>query len=116
MRFGHLEIFTADPARAARFYREVLGFEVVADQGGGLLWLACGQVEFLLRPGSPPEAPERYEDAAAGIVLYTEDLDAAADRLRERGLAFEGTIDSDRCLTFRDPDGNWFQLVDPEGF
>ena len=29
-----------------------------------------------------------------------------------RGLAFEGD-DGPGCPTFRDPDGNWFQLTDP---
>jgi predicted enzyme related to lactoylglutathione lyase len=73
-------------------------------------------VEFLLRPGGPPPAAGQYEDSACGIVLYTKDLDATAVKLAEAGLVFKGTVDSDRCLTFRDPDGNWFQLVDPQEF
>ena len=95
------------------FYRDVLSFAVTVEQGG-LVWLEKDGLEILLRPGSPGEDPARYEAARSGLVFYTTDLEGTAAELQARGLVFRGTVDSEKCLTFSDPDGNWFQLVNPE--
>jgi catechol 2,3-dioxygenase-like lactoylglutathione lyase family enzyme len=113
MRIGHLELYVSDPGRARAFYEEVLGFEVVAEQEGGFHWLALGGTEVLLRPGGSAGTAASYGEASEGIVLYTDDLEGTVAELTARGLEFEGRDGSDRCLTFRDPDGHWFQLVDP---
>lgn len=114
MKFGHIEILCRDTRRARRFYEETLGFELVAEQSHELIWLQLGQQEILLRPGSPPAEVSRYEDAATGFVLYTDNLPETLASLRARGLEPRGFVDSEKCVTFTDPDGNWFQLVDPE--
>ncbi|MDB5032829.1 MAG: glyoxalase [Chlorobi bacterium] len=113
MKLGHIELFAHDTAAAGRFYLDVLGFELVAAQDGGFIWLKLGDCEILLRPGAPPASASSYRTTAAGMVLYTDDLPGTTERLRERGLEFRGTDGSEDCLTFTDPDGNWFQLVDP---
>ncbi|MEZ4652112.1 MAG: VOC family protein [Candidatus Eisenbacteria bacterium] len=142
MRIGHLELFVRDLPSSRDFYERVLGFTPVADQGA-FLWLRCGDLEVLLRgePGgsSPapvesgrPESgggsveesveqsagagsrPRGYGDHGPAIVLYTEDLPNTVRVLEARGLRFAGTDGSPSCPTFRDPDGHWFQLVDPE--
>lgn len=113
MKFGHIEILATDTQKSKQFYQDVLGFELTVDQGGGLYWLQKDQVEILLRPGNPPRAAERYEDAPVGIVLYTDQLETILQDLQRRGLVIRGTVDTDKCYTFTDPDGNWFQLVDP---
>ncbi|MCC6740837.1 MAG: VOC family protein [Planctomycetia bacterium] len=113
-RVGHLEVFVPDPMRAKDFYVHILGFEVGEVQHEGkVVWLAKDDFTLLLRPGQPDAAP-RYQEAATAIVLYTDDLDAEVKSLKNRGLVFKGTDGSDRCLTFTDPDGNWFQLVNPQ--
>jgi catechol 2,3-dioxygenase-like lactoylglutathione lyase family enzyme len=113
MRAGHIEFFVRDPMVSKGFYEEVLGFTVGDVQGDSFVWLTCGATEFLLRPGAGPKEGSSYRDAATGIVLYTDDLDATKARLEANGLEFSGTDGSDRCLTFTDPDGHWFQLVNP---
>lgn len=115
MKVGHIELFVRDPMASKRFYEEVLGFTVDQVQGEMFVWLESGNATFLLRPGpaTPGDGSVYSEEAAAGIVLYTDDLDAARRRLEDRGLAFRGTDGSDACLTFQDPDGHWFQLVNP---
>lgn len=113
MRFGHLELFVAEPQRAQEFYTQVLGFELVAVQGSDFVWVKTGEVEILLRRGKGQPTAENYQSAANAIVLYTDDLDRAAQALRERGLNFKGIDGSDRSLTFTDLDGNWFQLANP---
>ena len=118
MRLGHVEIFVRDIAAARAFWEGVLGFELVEVQHGGrIIWLRLGDATVLLRPipGGPaapaPDAP-RYGRAGPAIVLYTDDHAGTLERLRARGLVIEGD-DGPGCPTFRDPDGNWFQLVDP---
>ena len=97
------------------FYVEVLGFTLVDVQAETFVWISSGNLTILLRPGKGPDRGATYQDAAAGLVLYTDDLPAARTELEERGLQFHGTDGSPGCLTFCDPDGNWFQLVNPGG-
>lgn len=113
MRLGHVEIFVRDPEASLAFYRDVLGCEVVAVQGGGQAWLKLGETEILLRRGEGAgEATARYQDAACALVLYADDLPRTLATLRARGLVLRGD-DGPGCPTFTDPDGHWFQLVDP---
>lgn len=116
MRFGHIELFVSDVARSRAFYERVLGFEVVAVQPR-TVWLRCGGVELLLRPRDasiPASDVSRYDASAIAIVLYTDDLPTTVATLESRGLIFRGHDGADCCPTFTDPDGNWFQLVDPK--
>jgi catechol 2,3-dioxygenase-like lactoylglutathione lyase family enzyme len=91
-----------------RYYVEVLGFALVANQGDRFIWVQCGESEVLLKPGAHHE-PLPFE-AAPCIVLYTDDLDAQRAALAARGVEME---QHGNCHHFQDPDGHWFQLVDP---
>ena len=96
-----------------RFFQDVLGFEVtVVQDNGKLVWLKLGEVEILLRPGQSPNGSGRYGDASSGIVLYTDHLDRTLAELQTRGLKLTGD-DGRGCPTFTDPDGHWFQIVNP---
>ena len=113
MRIGHIEFFVRDPLVSRRFYESVLGFEVVAVQGRNV-WVRLGDVEILLRPGAAATPAATYGSAGAGIVLYVDDLPAARAKLEASGLQFDGWDGgNEKCPTFRDPDGHWFQLVNP---
>jgi catechol 2,3-dioxygenase-like lactoylglutathione lyase family enzyme len=113
MRLGHTELFVTDTARAREFYERVLGFEVTAVQhDGSIVWLRLGDRELLLRPGPPPAHARDYRHSGAALVFFTDDLAATMRELQSRGLVFDGD-DGPGCPTFRDPDGHWFQLVDP---
>ena len=115
MQIGHIELFVTDPAQARQFYEDVLGFEVTAVQGNGqFIWLKLGDTEVLLRPGQESPFVSAYDQATAGLVLYTNDVTQTARNLTQRGLKFQGSDGDDDCLTFTDPDGHWFQLVNPE--
>lgn len=112
--FGHTEVFVKDPLRSKDFYIDILGFELETIQNEKFVWLKSGSCVILLRPGrGTPEAPD-YQSSKSGFVLYTNDLDTTKAELTGRGLEFKGTDGSDKCLTFTDPDGNWFQLVNPQ--
>jgi catechol 2,3-dioxygenase-like lactoylglutathione lyase family enzyme len=113
LKFGHIEIFSSDPERSKQFYCDVLGFELEVIQNGLLIWLKKGDLEILIRPGRPTQPASRYEDSPTGFVLYASNVQETLNELVERGLQVKGIVDSDKCYTFTDPDGNWFQLVDP---
>jgi len=113
MRAGHLEIFVTDVPRARHFYEQVLGLSLVRDDGGRFLWFDCGGLELLLRPGRTATSGAAYQGMPLALTLYTEGLESSRVELESRGLVFEGFDGTPGCPTFRDPDGNWFQLVDP---
>lgn len=113
MRVGHIELFVEDPEASRKWYELILKAEFVREQADGMIqWIRLGDTEILLRPGQPGESPEIYKQARGAITLYTDDLDGTVAALKSRGLAFEGD-DGPGCPTFRDRDGNWFQLTDP---
>ncbi|MBV7335638.1 VOC family protein [Chloroflexi bacterium TSY] len=113
MNIGHIELFVADPLVSQEFYTNILGWDVVTRQEGGFIWLQCGSIEVLLRPGDHKQRTDHYQNAQSALVLYTDDLPQTRQQLEARGLLFRGTDGSADCLTFTDPDGHWFQLVDP---
>lgn len=114
MNLGHIEIFVKDPLKSKEFYKDVLGFTVEDIQKDKYVWLIKGGTEILLRPGKNHLQINNYQSTNIGLVLYTEDLDDAVKELTSKGLKFKGTDLSEKCLTFTDPDGNWFQLVNPK--
>lgn len=114
MEFGHTEIFVREPVKSKEFYTGILEFELVEIQIDKYVWLKSGNSLILLRPlaGNTRRAAN-YDLADTGFVLYTDNLQESAEKMRSKGLQFQGIDGSDKCLTFTDPDGNWFQLVNP---
>ena len=112
IRIGHIELMVSDPVRSRDFYVDVLGFEVVAVQDP-YIWVKLGETEILLRPGDGVVHSLRYQKTPIALVLYTQNLEETMSELSSRGLEFTGTDGSEKCPTFTDPDGNWFQLVNP---
>ena len=110
---GHIELFVRNPMDAKDFYSQGLGFQIEEIQQESFVWMNLDKLTVLLRPGRSADTPATYQQAPNGIVLYTDDLPAARQKLEENGVEFKGTDGSDQCLTFSDPDGNWFQLVNP---
>jgi catechol 2,3-dioxygenase-like lactoylglutathione lyase family enzyme len=111
VRFGHIELFVSDPERSRLFYERALRFEVVTEQAGGFVWLRLGEAEILLRPGEGQTLASSYAEAPSAIVLYTDELAETCERLEAAGVRFRG--EDGGCPTFTDPDGHWFQIVDP---
>jgi catechol 2,3-dioxygenase-like lactoylglutathione lyase family enzyme len=114
MEPGHIEIFCTNPLKSKDFYVDVLGFELMEVQANKFVWLNKNESLILLRPGKKVSRSLSYQNTNIALVLYTKDLAAAVEELTSRGLRFKGTDGSDKCLTFTDPDGNWFQLVNPD--
>ncbi|GAY07557.1 VOC family protein [Pseudonocardia sp. N23] len=128
--FSHVRITVTDLERSKRFYDDVLGLPVAfqlppdADEKtreenwwlfGGVVYQVPGGF-FGLRPVAP--ADDSFTEDRAGLdhlsfaVPSRADLDAAAARLDELGIAHEGVKDIGigYLLEFRDPDNIALEL------
>ncbi len=110
---GHIEIFVKDPLTAKDFYVDVLGFAIEEIQHKKFVWLKKDSLVILLRPGQPVNPPT-YQETNIAFVIYTDDFKEAKEYFISKDVIFKGTDGSDKCLTFTDNDGNWFQLVNKD--
>ena len=129
--YAHVRLTVTDIARSRRFYDDVFGFDVAfevpenADEAtreqlaflfGGVIYQVPGGL-FGLRP----VAADRFDEDRTGLdhlsfsVASRADLDAAAARLDELGVAHEAVKDigAGLLLEFRDPDGIALELMAP---
>jgi len=106
--------------RSIRFYRDVLGFEVVANSpqlGEDFfhwVWLRLGQAELMLNTAyedNRPPSPEPRRVAAhcdTGLFFGCPDVDAAYEHLRSKGLEVKPPKVAPygmKQLSLTDPDG-----------
>lgn len=105
--------------RALGFYRDILGFEVVADSGSGddssWVWLRLNDSNLMLNdqyePGNVPPAPSterarRHSDTC--LYFGCPDPDAAYEYLRSKGVRVRAPKIAPygmKQLYFSDPDG-----------
>jgi methylmalonyl-CoA/ethylmalonyl-CoA epimerase len=79
---GQIAVPVRDLARAVAFYRDTLGMRFLFEFPG-LAFFECGGVRLLL------EVPEAEEDNHHASVIYykVEDIEAATQTLKERGVS-----------------------------
>ncbi len=114
MRFHHVAIQCRDLAECERFYREVIGLEVLRRwprDGGGdrSVWLALeGGFLALERADADPE-PGPWRDGKAGLHLAALRIEAGERPAWEARLAALGVPIAHRTrwtIYVRDPEGN----------
>ena len=123
-RIDHIELLTADPARAVAFYTGVLGFRerermripetpsgpldlVYLDLGGTTVEVMCYPEKKI----APPEARERLGWQC--LALEVEDMDRALAELKRKGIEpSRGPVKRPTYARaeIRDPDGNAIEL------
>ena len=104
--------------RSLEFYRDMLGFEVASDSGGGddssWVWLRRGDIHLMLNdqyePGQVPDSPqpERQRWHKDTCLYFGADPDAAYEYLRTKGIDLEPPANAPygmRQLYLSDPDG-----------
>ena len=129
MRIKWAGIFVNDQERAARFYTEMLGFEIKADEpAGDFRWLTVGEpgepgttgtgVELLLEPDAHPAAQAYMAAIKADGIPATQfavaDVAAEIERLRGLGVEIVREPTTMGPLTFAvidDTCGNLIQLI-----
>jgi catechol 2,3-dioxygenase len=114
-RIGHVHLRVADVPEAIGFYRDVLGFDLMASLGAQAAFLAAGGYHHHIGAntwesrGRPPAPAGAATLRHATIVLPTAaDRDAAVERARAGGAPVE---DGEDGTLVRDPSGNAFVLV-----
>jgi len=134
IRIANAQVWVHDQDEALAFYTQKLGMEVRADvtvpEMGNFRWLTVGppgqediSITLMAIPG-PPVMDEQSADQvralmakgfAGALFLTTDDVQAAYEELRARGVEFTEApeerpygIDSG----FRDPSGNTFRLTE----
>jgi catechol 2,3-dioxygenase-like lactoylglutathione lyase family enzyme len=120
-------LYVDDLARAAAFYRDVLGLTVIGE-GPRLVAMDAGGVTVLLLfkrgataggaefPGGRIPPHDGSGPAHVAFAVDAEALDAWAERLEGLGVAIESRVRWERggrSLYFRDPDAHSVELVTP---
>lgn len=115
---GHVHLKVADLARAERFYRDALGFEVTMRRPGAVFLSAGGYHHHLAlnvwesAGGAPP--PPGTTGLYHFAILYPSRraLAQALRRLLDHGVRIDGASDHgvSEAIYFRDPDGNGIEI------
>jgi catechol 2,3-dioxygenase-like lactoylglutathione lyase family enzyme len=109
-------IFVNDQDAALDFYTNKLELELIQDEryGEGARWITVSPAEMRIRivlkkaEGEREKALVGRSDGAPILTLSTDDIYAAYDRLRERGVRFLGE-------PYRHPCGIGALLLDQDG-
>lgn len=112
-RIGEINVVCTDAEKSLRFYRDILGFEVLGEEGG--CWhLACGETKFLLLPfaGSPRKPPKYCAEASFSVDLLVSDLQATKKFFESEGVDFVKEVSPNEERFFiRDPDGLVLEII-----
>ena len=120
-RLNHAVLYVRDARRAASFYTEAFGFEVLADYGeGAAVFMRAAETQnhhdlglFSIGPQAPlPEQGRVGLYHLAWQVETLHDLAEIRDRLlRMNSLVGESDHGVTKSLYAKDPDGNEFEVM-----
>lgn len=118
-QLGRVIIPVSDQDKSLEFYTDKLGFEVRADVafGEGDRWIEVAPpgsgAAIAIMPPRPGETPNNTQTC---VVFTTEELDAAHEALKERGVDVDEPMGGEgpvpRMFFFRDLDKNNLLLVE----
>ncbi len=119
VEIGHVHLKVADLDRSLRFYRDVLGFDVMQQIGDSAAFLSAGGYHHHIalntwesKGGSPP--PRGTTGLYHVAIRYPnrKTLGEALRRVLSAGIPLEGATDHgvSEALYLRDPDDNGIEL------
>ncbi|KQP23107.1 VOC family protein [Pseudorhodoferax sp. Leaf267] len=123
-RIHHTAIICSDYARSKRFYTEVLGLTIVAEnyraaRQSHKLDLALpdgAQIELFSFPGAPPRPSRPEAQGLRHLAFEVVDVDACKAQLQAQGVAVEDVRVDEytgrRFVFFADPDGLPLELYE----
>lgn len=118
-RIGHVHLKVADLERAIAFYRDVLGFDLVARYGPQAAFLSAGGYHHHIglntwhsEGGGPPPPGTTGLYHFAILLPDRRELARTFRRLLEHGVRIDGASDHgvSEAIYFRDPDGNGVEI------
>ncbi len=122
-RIDHAGIYVADMERAVTFYRDVLGLRYGGTGDDGQSFFHIGDTMLALLPLPAGVLPEQRDLTLQHYAFAVDDVDAAYDELRAKGVPFDfpphnlpdsGYLPHQRYTYLRDPDGVAVELVQRE--
>jgi predicted enzyme related to lactoylglutathione lyase len=108
IKSGILTVYVSDLDRAVKFYSGVLGLSLKMHFPGHWAQVEAPGVSIGLHPASD-KSPRPGHGESLIIGLTVENLEAAVDALKQKGVKFTSDIVDDvqiRFANFADPDGN----------
>jgi methylmalonyl-CoA/ethylmalonyl-CoA epimerase len=114
-RLGQISVNAKDVDRAAAFYQDVLGLQLLFKAPPGLAFFDCGGVRLMLDRAEKPE----FDHPSSVLYFSVPDIQSAYARLKENGVRFEDEPHMivkmpthDLWMTFfRDSEGNLLALM-----
>jgi len=120
-------LYAEDLAAARRFYEQVLGLELIADEAGRHVFFRCGDQVLLIfdpratvKPPAPDGLPVPPHGARGeGHVCFRarrDEIAAWKARLEAAGVEIESDFEwpqGGRSIYFRDPCGNCLEFAEP---
>ena len=109
MKLHEIEVHARNHAASREFYRDVLGLNLAHERDPGLMVFGAGHrgVDF--------DVSERHTGQVS-VSFLVADVDAFAGRLRDKGVSFEGPVDTHlemRAISLHDPDGLRIEIQSP---
>jgi catechol 2,3-dioxygenase-like lactoylglutathione lyase family enzyme len=110
---GEINIVCTDAERSLRFYRDILGFDVLGEEAG--CWhLGCGEAKFLLLPfAEVSRRPAKYcSEPCFSVDLVVSDLQKTKEYLESKGVEIDKDYPPNEERFFvRDPDGLVLEVI-----
>jgi catechol 2,3-dioxygenase len=114
---GHVVLYVKDVKRSAQFYRDVLGFRMIASEPRVAVF-SSGRTHhemLLIETGQEPQLRKSYNGLyhiGFKIGDTVEELSAALEELKKAGVTIVGATDHHvtKSLYILDPDGNELEL------
>lgn len=118
MNLNTARVFVRDIALARRFYAEALGLKLhTQDAARGYCVFNAGNCELVVEavPGDAPAEEQALVGRVTGLSFLVPNIHVAHQDLKSRGVVFTAAPERQHwggtLATFRDPDGNRFQLA-----
>jgi len=113
----HVSVLVADTAQSLRFYRDVLGLQLIErpDLGFPGAWLALGSQQLHLMELPNQDATQGRAEHAGRDRHFAVQVTALAPfeaRLHAAGVAFTRSRSGRASIFCRDPDGNGVELME----
>jgi catechol 2,3-dioxygenase len=118
-RIGHVHLKVSDLDRALKFYRDLLGFELITMYGDQAAFISAGGYHHHIglntwqSKGAPPASPQGVGLFHTAILYPTrKDLATILERLRQHRYPLTGASDHgvSEALYLDDQDGNGVEL------
>ena len=109
-----ISLWAEDVPKAAHFYRDVLGLELVEHHHDSRPHFRVGDAYLVILKGKPIPAENREPSRFPLYAFKVQDLDAGVERLVAHNIELPWGIEgsgSSRWVMFHDPAGNLVELT-----